>query len=56
MIWQILFNKFSDVIPACTCVGATGKLQKICLGVDILCRVAMSEGPSFPFVDFNRSI
>ena len=56
MIWRILFNKFSDVLPASPCAGATGKLQKICLGVNILCCVAISEGPTFPFVDSNRNI
>ena len=56
MIWQILFNKFPDVKHACTCAGATGKLQNICLGVNILCRVAMPEGPLFPFVDFNGNV
>ena len=56
MIRQILFNNFSDVLPACTRGGATGNLQNICLWVNILCYVAMSQGRPFPFVDFNGNI
>ena len=37
MMRQILFNNFSDVLPACTRGGVTGNLQNICLGVNILC-------------------
>ena len=33
MICRILFNKFSDVLPAFTCANATGNPWSICLGV-----------------------
>ena len=56
MIRQILFNNFSDVLPACTRGGATCNLQNICLWVNILCYVAMFQGRPFPFADFNGSI
>ena len=58
------FNKFSDVLLACTCTGATCNLQSICLGGNILSCIwsetlaaqAKSEGHPFPFVDFNGNI
>ena len=36
MICLILFNKFSDVLPAFTCPRTIGNLWSICLGVNIL--------------------
>ena len=36
MICLILFNKFSDVLPAFTCARTIGNLWSICLGVNIL--------------------
>ena len=35
MILLILFNTFSDVLPAFTCAKSIGNLSSICLGVNI---------------------
>ena len=48
--------KFSDVLPSCTCARATGNLRSICFGANTLSRVAKSERPSFPCIDFNENI
>ena len=56
MVWETSFSKFSDVLPACTSARANGNLQSICLGANILSRVAKSEGRLFPCVDFNGDI
>ena len=58
MICPISFNKFSDVLPACTCARATDKLRSICLGVNILNFIrskilAKFEKRPFLCVDFN---
>ena len=42
---MISFNKFSELLPACTYARAIGILWSICLGVKILSPV--------PVVDFN---
>ena len=36
MIWQILFNNFSDVLPGFTCGRVIGNLFSICLSVTVL--------------------
>ena len=36
MVCLILFSKFPDVLPACTCARAIDNLSSICLGVNIL--------------------
>ena len=61
MICLISFNKFSDVLPACTCARATGSLRSICLGVNILSCIwskalAKFEERPFPCVAFIGNI
>ena len=57
MICLISFTKFSDVLPAFTCVSTIGNLWSFCLGGNILSCVgsktlatwAKSEGMNSPF-------
>ena len=43
MICPILFNKFSDILPAFTCASAIGNLWSICLGVKTFCCLLKSR-------------
>ena len=56
IIWRILFNKFSDLLPACTSEKGTSNFQSICLRVNILSRIAKSTGGPFSCADFNGNI
>ena len=56
MIWQVLFSKYSDVLPAFTCAPAIVKIWSIYLGVNSLRGLAKSEGYPLIFDDFNEKI
>ena len=55
MICLILFSKFSDVFPAFTWASAIGNSWSIFLVVNILIRLAKSEGRPLPFYCLLKS-
>ena len=56
-LWQkeymtcwILFSRFSDVLPAFICARAIGNPWSICLGLNVVIRIAKSKGRPIPCV------
>ena len=49
MIYLIPFSKFSDMLPAFTYARVIGNLWSFCLGVNVLIRLAKSNGRPLPF-------
>ena len=55
MIYLILFSKFSDVLPAFTCVSPIGNFWRICLGVNVLMQLVQFERRPLPVCCFLKS-
>ena len=56
MIYLILINTFSGVLPAFTCTGAIGNVWGICLGVTTLRCETDSKGNPIACVGFIENI